>query len=911
MKAFTPRARTLTALLMAVCLLLMPLTAYAKKGEKNYRRGLEHEQAQQWEKAAQEFALALAASPSDTEYQLHYRRAVFNASQVFMQRGQALAEQGDYKGAYNAFRQAYGYDPVNELAANEMRRMIRLQREKEGLPPVEDGGADGMVSPTRFRPAGGANGTSTPAPRTQTGANGANGQQPPLSTRSEQLRVINYSGELEPFIRKLAEELSLNVIFDKDFSTQQKRTINVQLRDVTTAQALDYIFLAYGLFFQKVSRRTILVADQSKRPQYQQLVLRTFYLQNIKPDKARQLISQMLPPNTGRNPGFSINEETNSITVRDTPENIRLIGELLKTVDKDRAEVVMEVAIYEVTRKDLLQIGNQFGNESSLGNLGGLQVTAFGGRSVVPAGGTAALPTVLAGSLILPTSVISALQTKDNTRLVFQTQVHAFDDEKSETRIGARVPVQTAAVTPFGFGGGTGTGTGTGGGTSPGVFGNGYPVIQYEDTGLSLDFTPKVYPNNDVQVKMVIDTKDTGVSGAGNLTPTFTQRRITGTARIPNNRTMMIASIAQDRNTEGRAGLPLISLIPILGRLFSTPLRNNSQNDVVITMTPRVLRAPVINPSDEVPRTSGTMQTPTSETLEAMVHEADMEDQLARARQLPTNRVIELVAPDAATPPQQQADTGVTYVPAPISLLNAARPSDTGVVATTSAATTSAATTTSAPPVNTSALPANTPAPSAASATSAQPAVNNGRTTTAVNTLVANTTPASMTTAAVNALSPRANAPSAPAPSAAPALSTAELRLVPEAGQVKVGERRRLMLLVKTDAPLGLASATLRFDARSVAIRSVTRGTMFDAKTAEPVLSHSVDAAKGVLLLTLAPAAGAPALTGEGILLFIEVEGVAAGDARFEFDADKVHLVATDGRSVLSQATQTQVRVIQ
>jgi general secretion pathway protein D len=113
-------------------LLALPITALAKKGEKNFRRGLDYELAQQWEKAAQEFMLAVAADPADMEYQLHFRRASFNASQSFMQQGRALAEQGDYQGAYNAFRQAYGYDPVNSLAVSEMERMLRLQGVKDG-----------------------------------------------------------------------------------------------------------------------------------------------------------------------------------------------------------------------------------------------------------------------------------------------------------------------------------------------------------------------------------------------------------------------------------------------------------------------------------------------------------------------------------------------------------------------------------------------------------------------------------------------------------------------------------------------------------------------------------------------------------------------------------------------------------
>ena len=130
---FKITTRIPVSLLLAFCILMMPIVAIAKKGDKNFKQGMRYEQAQQWEKAAQEFTLAVAADPSNVEYQLHFRRAAFNASQSFMQQGRALAEQRDFVGAYNAFRQAYGYDPVNELAVSEMERMLHLQRVKEGL----------------------------------------------------------------------------------------------------------------------------------------------------------------------------------------------------------------------------------------------------------------------------------------------------------------------------------------------------------------------------------------------------------------------------------------------------------------------------------------------------------------------------------------------------------------------------------------------------------------------------------------------------------------------------------------------------------------------------------------------------------------------------------------------------------
>lgn len=129
---FKAKTHLAVSFLLTFFLLLLPVAALATKGDKNFKRGMKHEAAQQWEEAAQEFTLAIAADPSNMEYQLHFRRASFNASRSYMQQGRSLAEQRDYVGAYDAFRQAYRYDPDNELAVQEMERMLRLQSVKEG-----------------------------------------------------------------------------------------------------------------------------------------------------------------------------------------------------------------------------------------------------------------------------------------------------------------------------------------------------------------------------------------------------------------------------------------------------------------------------------------------------------------------------------------------------------------------------------------------------------------------------------------------------------------------------------------------------------------------------------------------------------------------------------------------------------
>src|SRR6266498_3678936 len=832
--------RIFVSLLLTFSLLLLPLAVQAKKGDKHFNAGVKYESAQQWERAAQEFTLAVAADPSNLEYQLHFRRASFNASQSYMQQGRALAAQRDFVGAYNAFRQAYGYDAVNELAVSEMERMLRLQGVKEG----NNGGSENGQKNTE-------QGSLSPV----------SAQEPSLPlARTEQLRVISYSGDLKAFIRSLAEQLNLNVIFDRQ-SFVQPRTIDINLRDVTTSQALDYIFLQESLFFQKLSRRTILVADQTRRPQYQQLVLRTFFLANSDPDKVKTLVGQAIPPSVGRPQTIVVSDkDTICLNNTATTENVRLIGELIQSIDKDRAEVVMDVNIYEVSKSDLLQLGNQIGQDSSTLTLGGSP-----GLAVLTSNGTldrlatgvnlgsivGGAPTAAAAALLIPSSVLTAFQSKNNTKLIASTQVHAFNGEESTARIGQRVPVQTAQAYPFGIQTGAA-------GTTPGQFNfptGGFPVINYEPTGLTLKFTPQVFPNQDVQVKMSIESKD--VLGAQSPTPTFTERTITGTARVQNNRTMMLASVSQDVQTNGRRGLPILGLVPILGRLFTSPTRDNRQVDIVIAVTPRVLRAPAVTPRDEEMRPSGTLQSPTTGSLEALIREADHDDQLAAARRLPRNANV--VLPDREPEPFSPAKTeDLARNNQPNTQTVAATPTITNTVATN----TSGAGPRQATPVPSlvktqspaEELPAFVPAPKSMVSSQSAAAL------AAVNTSDAGIANATLTSlprpieTAVTSVSRRTR--------------LAQLSLAPTNEVLKIGEKRRLAIALKTDVPLGLAVLALHFDPNVVRIQAVSPGNLFSPGNM-PSLTQSIDQS-GVCLVSISSLSGASALKGAGALIHID-----------------------------------------
>jgi general secretion pathway protein D len=875
------KSRPLVSFLLTFCLLLMPVVALAKKGDKNFKAGMKYEAAQQWEKAAQEFTLAVAADPSNVEYQLHFRRCSFNASQAFMQQGRALAEQQDFVGAYNAFRQAYGYDTVNELAVSEMERMLRLQGVKQGT-----NGGNGNGAPKNGEPQEGS----------------LNGSQDPVlpPTRTEQLRVISYSGDLKGFIRSLAEQLNLNVVFDRQ-SFVQPRNTDINLRDVTTSQALDHIFLQEGLFFQKLSRRTILVADQTRRPQYQQLVLRTFYLSNSDPEKVKSLVGQAIPPSVGRPQTIVVaDKDTNSLTVRDTAENVRLIGELIQSIDKDRAEVVMDVNIYEVSKSNFLQFGNQVGaiggTTLDIGGSPGFSLLTDNGilgagRGVNLAGLVGGVPTALAAALVIPPSVLRAFASKNNTKLIASTQVHAFNGEESSARIGQRVPVQTAQAYPFGIQTGTPN-------TPTGFPTGGFPVINYEPTGLTLKFTPQVFPNHDVQVKMSIESKD--VLGASTLTPTFTERTITGTARVQNNRTMMLASVSQDVQTNGRQGLPILGLLPVLGRLFTAPTRDNRRIDIVIAVTPRVLRAPAITPRDEEMRPSGTLQSPTTGSLEALLRDADREEHLAAVKLQRRNVTARAVEPAPAAPApaapvnmpaQQPPVVAAAAATAPTSQVN------TGTVAVNNAAVAKVPSSQPATVPQQIAretspaeeLPAFVPAPKSlvsSAAASEVATVNSNLSNTAQPVLTSLPQPIETAIAPLNIRS-----------------RTAEISVVPADHPLKVGETRKFAIELKSHVPLALAVIALRFDPKVVKVKAVTAGTLL-SKDGNPLpnLAQSIDP-NGLCLVSISSLNGAQSLHGAGTLLFVEVEALATGDAGFVFDKGAMHLVATDARDVTLEVT--------
>ncbi|MGA1368715.1 MAG: FecR domain-containing protein [Blastocatellia bacterium] len=260
-------------LILTVCLLLpVPTLALVKGGRRNFREGSKYETLQQWDLAAQQYALAVAAEPNNPEYKLRYMRALQQASLMFVKRGDALAEQGDYASAYSAYRQSFSYDQGNEIARLKMERMLDIQKAQTAGTDIGTTNKIGNVFPTN--------------------------NEIQFSTRARSRDTVHSISfketKFKSVISNLCRELGLNVVFDESV---KDLPLTIELVDVTFARALDILLRTYKFSFEQVDHRTILVyADNAtNRPRFENLMVKTFYLSNLTSAQARTALTALLP----------------------------------------------------------------------------------------------------------------------------------------------------------------------------------------------------------------------------------------------------------------------------------------------------------------------------------------------------------------------------------------------------------------------------------------------------------------------------------------------------------------------------------------------------------------------------------------------------------------------------------------
>lgn len=528
--------------LLAVALALACSAACATAG--SLRAGQRAEQAQNYDLAVAEYTKALRAKPDDRDARVSLDRARLRAADAHFSLGRRLASRNRFEEALIELQIANELNPASADIEAELRRARAGLRAKLALGSEGQTALQTLVQRSRLQ-----------APP---------GLDLPEDVTMPSAIVTGPSTSSRELYQMLAKFANVNIIFDPSF---QSLPAQVDFRGNTLRDALDAVSTSTRNFWRMTAPRTITIVPDTpaKRREYQEEVVRTFYLSNADLKETADMLRVVVDARQ-----VFATTATNSLTLRDTPERIEAVGRLLNAIDKARPEVVIDIELLEVDRERFKEYGLQIASANAAGINGGLSVnedglTLQGLRSLSQS------DVIVFG---LPALYYRLLKTDTNTRTLASPHIRMSDGIATQARFGERVPVPVTTFVPFAQGGV-----------------NQQPItsVVYEPIGVNIDILPRLH--HDDQVTLTLKVEVSNVSGAGfQGLPTFGSRMVTTTIRLRDGETNILAGMIRDDERTVLQGIPGLSDLPIVGRLFGRNQRQTKETDIVITMTPHIVR---------------------------------------------------------------------------------------------------------------------------------------------------------------------------------------------------------------------------------------------------------------------------------------------------------------------------------
>jgi general secretion pathway protein D len=612
--------------------LAMLVLAGCPKGNSEYNEAKKAEAIDDYDTAVVHYDRALKADPLNAEYKLKLTRMRFEAGQSHVDQGRKLREMGNLQLALAEFQKALMIDPASPIAQQEIQNTMNAIAARSAANAPAPAPAEEQ-------------------PKVMTGPP----ELKPLSKTPINLKMTNDSRVVFDTLAKLA---GLTVVFDPDFTS---RRIPVELTDVTVQQALDIVSLESKAFWKPVTNDIIFVApDQAqKRRDYEEEVVRTIYLKNtILPQDLTEIVNglrQLL--DLRRVQQFNAQ---NAIILRDTPDKVMLAEKIVADIDKPKAEVVVQFSVLQARRDRVRDLGINPGTSASLAFTPPGTTTSNttnNGTTTTPTNTGLALNQLRSlgtgdYSITLPSATATALLTDSQTKIIDDPQVRMVDGQDAKLRIGDRVPVATGS-----FQAGVGVGATGAGGSIVNPLVN--TQFQYLDVGVIVDVTPRIHSDNhEVSLKLSIEVSSvTGSQNIGGINqPVISTRKIEHDVRLQDGEVNILGGLVERTNTKSVTGWPGLSSIPFLHYFTSQDDVENEEQEVLIVVTPHIIRIPNITAENLRSIASGTDTNPEIH-LESVVMTPPLPAGANAAAAIPAG---------AATPAQAQgAATGAQVPGAP------------------------------------------------------------------------------------------------------------------------------------------------------------------------------------------------------------------------------------------------------
>ncbi len=542
-----------------------------------YRKGHQAAETGDWDLAVARYTRALEKDPDNIKFKIALETARVQASRKHYDEAKKQLAANDLERAAEELQIASNYDPANRSAADDLaiaRRRIEARKEEQS----QRDKLDEMKARAQAR---------LPVPI--------------LSPRSNVPITTNFRDtSLQKICEGLGKIVGVNVLFDEGF--RDKKT-DFGVTGITFEQALDRLTFVNRLFYKVLDQNTIIIVPESrqKRTSYDELALRTFYLRNAEVNDVVNAIKALAKVQT-----VAGNQSVGAITVLGTVDQIAMSEKIIEANDKARGEVVVEVQILEVNRTKAKQWGIDLSNYTAQATFSPT------GASGEIANGLTNVRAHLLSSLNLADWVVSVPSTifarfiasDSSTRILAAPKLRAAEGKKSELKIGTEVPVPTTSYT-----------VGVG---NIGNSGSYFPAtsFNYRNVGVNLTLTPRVAASGDITLEMTAEFSllgpDRNVGSENNAinVPTFLTRNVNGVLRLRDGETGLIGGLIQSGETASFAGALGVNEVPIIGNLFGNRKKQRDEQEVVMSITPRIVRAPKVTEEDMIPLRVGTQEVP-------------------------------------------------------------------------------------------------------------------------------------------------------------------------------------------------------------------------------------------------------------------------------------------------------------
>ncbi|HQP42779.1 MAG TPA: hypothetical protein PLV66_03845, partial [Thermoanaerobaculales bacterium] len=513
-----------------------------------------------WDAAVYHYLELVAKEPENLEYRIGLRRARQNAAHVHFQRGVALRDAGRVVEARDEVQMAVQLDPTHQFAEqvlDGLNKEIEILSGPGGKGELEDlkrQAREAKVKPPVLDPA----------------------SKEPVTL------VFPSPKPVKEIYDAIGKAYGFNVIFDPKLKDDR---LPVELRDVTAERALEIVMQAAGHFYKVLDPKTIIVAEDNpqNRRDYEDLVIKTFFLSNADVKEVDKLLRSLIEARR-----LSTNEQLNAITLRDTADKVAIAEKLITVNDKAKAEVLVDVELMEVDTGDQSEIGMSLSTYSFILAADTAQTSpdAPEGSSFLDDLSNIARENVF---INVPSVTINLVKSSGKASILAQPQLRITEGEKASLHLGDRVPIP---VTSFN--------------TSNTIGGNVVPItsFQYQDIGIKIEVEPRVHHNREVTLKLTVEVSqlgDTVQVGPGQEAVTIGTRTITSVIRLRSGESSLLAGLIRKDTTSGSTEIPLLSDIPYLGRLFTNTKKQTKTTDLVLTLTPHIIRFPAIEEEDLAP----------------------------------------------------------------------------------------------------------------------------------------------------------------------------------------------------------------------------------------------------------------------------------------------------------------------